>query len=164
MRRNTCYYAAMANLCHSLRRFSIRFLYLLRHSGTVIDKDELMREIWTDTIVEENNLNKNISTLRHILGEKPGEHRFITTMPGKGYKFVSEVKEIDDAEKSEEGSAVAGGLDPDKLQILDYKFQDKNQKPKTEDRLRNFKITLFRRFSFIGCREFCSLFLAANSA
>jgi DNA-binding winged helix-turn-helix (wHTH) protein/TolB-like protein/Tfp pilus assembly protein PilF len=117
-------------------------LYLLRHSGTVIDKDELMREIWADTIVEENNLNKNISTLRHILGERPGEHRFIATVPGKGYKFVCEVIEIDHTEKAEDGSALAGGLNPDKLQISDYQFPDKDQKPKTEDRLRNFKITL----------------------
>jgi DNA-binding winged helix-turn-helix (wHTH) protein/TolB-like protein/Flp pilus assembly protein TadD len=115
-------------------------LYLLRHNGKVIDKDELMREIWTDTIVEENNLNKNISTLRHLLGEKPGEHRFIATVPGKGYKFVAEVKETDDEEKSGEGS---GGLNSDKLQISNFQFQDRNQKPKAEDRLRNFKITLF---------------------
>ncbi|MEO8574712.1 MAG: winged helix-turn-helix domain-containing protein, partial [Pyrinomonadaceae bacterium] len=69
-------------------------LYLVRNSGHVIEKDELMREIWTDTIVEENNLNKNISVLRGVLGEKPGEHRFILTVPGRGYKFVADVKEI----------------------------------------------------------------------
>lgn len=65
--------------------------YLVRNSGKVIEKDELMREIWTDTIVEENNLTQNISILRRVLGEKPGEHRFIVTVPGHGYKFVAEV-------------------------------------------------------------------------
>jgi DNA-binding winged helix-turn-helix (wHTH) protein/TolB-like protein/tetratricopeptide (TPR) repeat protein len=69
-------------------------LYLVENSGKVIEKDELMREIWTDTIVEENNLNKNISVLRRVLGEKPGEHRFIVTVPGHGYKFVAEVTTI----------------------------------------------------------------------
>ena len=69
-------------------------LYLVLNNGKVIDKDELMREIWTDTIVEENNLNKNISVLRRTLGEKPGEHRFIVTVPGQGYKFVAEVRPI----------------------------------------------------------------------
>lgn len=67
--------------------------YLVRHSGRVIDKDELMSEIWTDTIVEENNLTQNISILRRVFGEKPGEHRFIVTVPGHGYKFVAEVHE-----------------------------------------------------------------------
>jgi TolB-like protein/DNA-binding winged helix-turn-helix (wHTH) protein len=65
--------------------------YLVSHAGQVIEKDELMSAIWQDTIVEENNLNKNISTLRRVLGENPSEHRFIATVPGKGYKFVAEV-------------------------------------------------------------------------
>ncbi|HEY8224878.1 MAG TPA: winged helix-turn-helix domain-containing protein [Pyrinomonadaceae bacterium] len=68
-------------------------LYLVCHHGTVIDKDELMSAIWPDTIVEENNLNKNISVLRHVLGENPGENRYIVTVPGKGYKFVASVVE-----------------------------------------------------------------------
>ena len=67
-------------------------LYLIENNGKVIEKDELMSAIWTDTIVEENNLNKNISVLRRVLGEKPGEHRFIVTVPGQGYKFVAPVQ------------------------------------------------------------------------
>lgn len=80
-------------------------LYMVRNSGTIIEKDELMSAIWMDTIVEENNLNKNISTLRRILGEKLGENHFIATIPGKGYKFVAEVHgftEEEIAEKDEE--------------------------------------------------------------
>lgn len=69
-------------------------LYLVRHGGKVIGKDELMREIWTDSIVEENNLNQNISILRRVFGEKPGEQRFIVTVPGHGYRFVPEVRPI----------------------------------------------------------------------
>jgi len=69
-------------------------LYLVRHSGRVIGKDELMREIWTDTVVEENNLSQNISILRRTLGEKPGEGRFIATVPGLGFRFVPEVIEL----------------------------------------------------------------------
>ena len=69
-------------------------LYLVNHNGKVLEKDELMSAIWPDTIVEENNLNKNISVLRQVLGEKPGAHRFIVTVPGKGYKFVADVRTI----------------------------------------------------------------------
>jgi serine/threonine-protein kinase len=67
-------------------------LYLVRNSGKVSGKDELMREIWTDSVVEENNLNQNISILRRIFGEKPGEQRFIVTVAGHGYRFVPEVR------------------------------------------------------------------------
>jgi DNA-binding winged helix-turn-helix (wHTH) protein/TolB-like protein len=73
-------------------------LCLVRNSGRVIGKDELMREIWTDTIVEENNLSQNISILRRTLGERPGEGRFIATVPGLGFRFVPDVVEL-----SEEG-------------------------------------------------------------
>src|SRR5688572_21667577 len=65
--------------------------YLVENAGRVIEKDELMQAVWPDTAVEENNLNQNISTLRKVLGEKRGDHRFIATIPGKGYKFVARV-------------------------------------------------------------------------
>ena len=71
-------------------------LYLVRHRGKVIGKDELMSEIWSDSIVEENNLNQNISILRRVFGEKPGEQRFIVTVAGHGYRFVPEVMTISD--------------------------------------------------------------------
>ena len=72
-------------------------LYLVQNGGRVIDKDELMREVWTDTIVEENNLSQNISILRRVLGEKKNEHRFIVTVPGKGFKFVAEVRALNES-------------------------------------------------------------------
>lgn len=67
--------------------------YLVQNAGKTVPKDELMTAVWPDTIVEENNLNKNISVLRQLLGEKLGEHRFIVTIPGRGYKFVAPVVE-----------------------------------------------------------------------
>jgi DNA-binding winged helix-turn-helix (wHTH) protein/TolB-like protein/Flp pilus assembly protein TadD len=66
-------------------------LYLVQHSGTVLDKDELMRAVWPDTVVEENNLSQSISALRRALGEKPGQHRYIVTVPGRGFRFVAAV-------------------------------------------------------------------------
>jgi len=69
-------------------------LVLVEARGQVVDKDELMRRIWPDTIVEESNLTGYISTLRKALGESPQEHRYIVTVPGRGYSFVAEVKEV----------------------------------------------------------------------
>lgn len=64
-------------------------LYLASNQGRVLEKDELMRAIWPDTTVEENNLNQHVSTLRRVLGEPRGENRYIVTVPGHGYKFVA---------------------------------------------------------------------------
>lgn len=66
--------------------------YLVERAGIVVDKDELMRVVWPDTVVEENNLNQNISLLRRLFGEARGEHRFIVTVPSRGYQFVADVR------------------------------------------------------------------------
>src|SRR5438045_2501400 len=68
-------------------------IFLVSNSGRLVEKDELISAIWPDTVVEENNLNKNISALRRSLGEDRSEHRFIVTVPGRGYKFVADVAE-----------------------------------------------------------------------
>lgn len=99
-------------------------LYLVENNGKVIEKDELMREIWTDTIVEENNLNKNISVLRRVLGEKPGEHRFIVTVPGSSYKFVAQVRLIAGEEKERKGEAEISDLGTG---IADFGLPDENE-------------------------------------
>ncbi len=67
-------------------------LYLVEHHDTVLDKERLMEAVWPDSIVEENNLTQNISTLRRVFGETPGSHRFIVTVPGRGYRFVAQVR------------------------------------------------------------------------
>jgi TolB-like protein/DNA-binding winged helix-turn-helix (wHTH) protein/Tfp pilus assembly protein PilF len=66
-------------------------LVLVENSGRVVAKDELMRLVWPDTVVEENNLNQTISALRKALGEDPDQHRYIVTLPGRGYRFVAPV-------------------------------------------------------------------------
>ncbi len=109
-------------------------LYLVRHSGKLLDKDDLMKSIWPDTVVEENNLTQNISALRRVLGERRDEHRYIVTVPGSGYRFVAEVVTLFDGngreeaknsqwkvEKSEEGvaqSAEGTGTRKNKIRLV----------------------------------------------
>jgi TolB-like protein/DNA-binding winged helix-turn-helix (wHTH) protein len=69
-------------------------LVLVQSNGQVLEKDELMKTLWPDSIVEEANLTVNISTLRKVLGERPGEHQYIVTIPGRGYCFVASVREV----------------------------------------------------------------------
>ena len=70
-------------------------LYLVEHRGEVQSKGTLLREIWPELIVEENNLTQNISTLRQALGETPSENRYIATVARRGYQFVAAVTERD---------------------------------------------------------------------
>jgi TolB-like protein/DNA-binding winged helix-turn-helix (wHTH) protein len=67
-------------------------LYLVEHPNQLIEKQTLMKAIWPNVIVEDNNLNQNISAVRRALGEIPGEHRFVVTVPGRGFRFVPSVK------------------------------------------------------------------------
>jgi Tol biopolymer transport system component/DNA-binding winged helix-turn-helix (wHTH) protein len=67
-------------------------LALVRQSGETVEKDDLMKMIWPDAVVEENNLNQNITALRRSLGDSRHESRYIATISGLGYRFVAEVK------------------------------------------------------------------------
>src|SRR5436305_678033 len=69
-------------------------LALVESRGEILDKEALLNRVWPDTIVEEKNLTINISALRKALGESPQEHRYIVTVPGRGYRFVAEVRDI----------------------------------------------------------------------
>src|SRR5689334_8931681 len=68
-------------------------LALVERHGQVINKDDLMKALWPDTRVEENNITQQISVVRKALGERAGEHRYVVTVPGRGYSFVADVRE-----------------------------------------------------------------------
>jgi TolB-like protein/DNA-binding winged helix-turn-helix (wHTH) protein/Tfp pilus assembly protein PilF len=70
-------------------------LVLVDNRDRVLTKDELLKHLWRDTIVEEGGLTRNISILRKTLGEKPDEHQYVVTLPGRGYQFVAEVREVE---------------------------------------------------------------------
>ena len=76
-------------------------LYMVRHAGTSLSKDELMLAVWPDTVVEENNLSQNVSSLRRALGEKQGENRYIATLPGHGFSFVAAVTPLAGGESAD---------------------------------------------------------------
>ena len=67
--------------------------YLVEHSGRVLDKEMIMEAVWPDCVVEENNLARNISTLRRAFGDSPSSQRYIVTVPGRGYRFAPEVRQ-----------------------------------------------------------------------
>src|SRR6185369_7343272 len=68
---------------------------LIRHSGHLLDKQQLMTEVWPDTFVEDVNLSVNISALRKLLGESENGGHYIDTVPKRGYRFVAKVRELE---------------------------------------------------------------------
>ncbi|HET9448881.1 MAG TPA: winged helix-turn-helix domain-containing protein [Steroidobacteraceae bacterium] len=82
-------------------------VYLVQRAGQTVSKDELLRGVWPNTVVEENNLTQNISALRRAFGEKLGEHRFIVTIPGQGYRFVAAVSPVSRVAEAEPVAAAA---------------------------------------------------------
>lgn len=67
-------------------------VYLIERPGQLADKRSLMQALWPRVVVEEGNLTQTIHSLRRVLGERPGEHRYIATVPGRGYQFVAQVR------------------------------------------------------------------------
>jgi DNA-binding winged helix-turn-helix (wHTH) protein/TolB-like protein/Tfp pilus assembly protein PilF len=66
---------------------------LVRNSGHLVEKDELIKQVWPDSFVEEGNLNRNVSILRKVLGDDSGQP-YIETVPKRGYRFAAVVREI----------------------------------------------------------------------
>ena len=88
-------------------------LYFVEHRGELLDKRALLDAIWPNVVVEENNLNQCISTLRRVLGERPTQHRFLVTEPGRGYRFVASVRVVADEAPGVEKPAIAeSGVEP----------------------------------------------------
>ena len=70
-------------------------LVFVENSGRVLSKEDLMKQVWPDSFVEEANLSHHVFTLRKALGED-SEGRYIETIPRRGYRFVAGVTEMQD--------------------------------------------------------------------
>ncbi|HZM99631.1 MAG TPA: tetratricopeptide repeat protein [Pyrinomonadaceae bacterium] len=71
-------------------------LVLIEERGRTVEKDELLEKVWTGTVVEENNLNQNITALRKSLGDSRQDSQYIATVPGIGYRFVADVRKVEE--------------------------------------------------------------------
>ncbi len=70
-------------------------LYLLENHGTTLSKSQIMQAVWGSSVVEENNLNQAVFSLRRIFGDSKNDSRFIMTVPGRGYCFIAPVNVCD---------------------------------------------------------------------
>jgi predicted ATPase/DNA-binding winged helix-turn-helix (wHTH) protein len=69
------------------RAFDV-LLALVERRERLVRKNELLDLVWPDTVVEENNLQSQVSQLRKLLGPQA-----ISTIPGRGYRFTAAVDE-----------------------------------------------------------------------
>ena len=70
---------------------------LVERRGQLVEKDELLKLVWADTVVEEANVARIVHTLRKVLGEDENGNKFIETVSKKGYRFVASVTESREA-------------------------------------------------------------------
>ena len=94
-------------------------LVLVRNSEQVVLKDDLMKAVWPDSFVEESNLTQNIFVLRKTLSQTVGDHRYIITIPGRGYSFTGKVRVV-----SEEESLVVESHSRTRVVIDEKSFPD----------------------------------------
>jgi TolB-like protein/DNA-binding winged helix-turn-helix (wHTH) protein/Tfp pilus assembly protein PilF len=71
-------------------------LLLVENHGRLVQKDELLKALWPDTVVEEVGLAHNVSQLRKVLGDPADDPKFIETLPKRGYRFIAAVRALDE--------------------------------------------------------------------
>jgi TolB-like protein/DNA-binding winged helix-turn-helix (wHTH) protein len=67
---------------------------LVERSGHLVEKDELIKVVWSDAFVEESNLTNNVYALRKLLGPGENGRSYIETVPKRGYRFTAPVREL----------------------------------------------------------------------
>ncbi|HEY0729621.1 MAG TPA: DPP IV N-terminal domain-containing protein, partial [Pyrinomonadaceae bacterium] len=93
-------------------------LVLVQHASQVVEKEQLLKEVWPDIFVEEGSLSHNIHGLRKALGDDSAEPRYIETIPKRGYRFVAPVK-VSQAEPAQIGFS---GLEDDAVVIEKHTY------------------------------------------
>lgn len=87
-------------------------LALVRRSGRLVGKDELLAAVWPDTFIEEATLAQNVFTVRKALAARPDGGAYIETVPRHGYRFAVDVCEVASVPSAPELAAIAAGLPP----------------------------------------------------
>jgi DNA-binding winged helix-turn-helix (wHTH) protein len=74
---------------------------LIERPGELIAKDALVARAWPDTTVTADNLRVQIAALRRLLRDGSPRHRYIATVPGRGYSFIGAVRTWESIDRPE---------------------------------------------------------------
>ena len=69
---------------------------LIEHRERLVEKQELLRLVWPDVVVDEANLTQHIFTVRKLLGDSSQDARYVLTVSRRGYRFIADVLEVGD--------------------------------------------------------------------
>ena len=94
--------------------------YFVERPGQLIGKEAVHRQIWPDTAVSDDTITQSIKELRQALGDDARTPRFIETVHGRGFRFIAEVRELDEQtpfpsssqSDSDQATAVSARIDP----------------------------------------------------
>lgn len=68
----------------------IRFLEVLaKKPNELVSKEDLLAEIWGDTVVTDDALSQCVSRVRKVLGDDPKQASIIATLPKRGYRLIA---------------------------------------------------------------------------
>lgn len=79
-------------------------IFLLERPGRLVEKDELLNGVWRDSFVTPNALTRIIAQLRRELGDDPKAAQIIETVPTRGYRFIAEVEQWQEADSASSAS------------------------------------------------------------
>jgi TolB-like protein/DNA-binding winged helix-turn-helix (wHTH) protein/tetratricopeptide (TPR) repeat protein len=106
----------------SLRPKSFETLvFLVEHHGRLVSKDELLGGLWAGVVVTEGTLTHCIEEIRRAIGDDPHHPRFIQTIPRVGYRFIAEVRELQEESTEEEV------IEEEEYTALKVGFRDDNE-------------------------------------
>jgi TolB-like protein len=100
-------YAALAPVEIGSRSLAV-LRVLLERPGDLLSRDEIMVAAWPGTVVEDNNLTVQISTLRRVLDQDRAQGGCIQTVAGRGYRFVAPVTRVEPASPPTAGDRGGG--------------------------------------------------------
>ena len=111
--------------------------------GRLLTKDELLKQVWPDTFVEESNLAYHVFVLRRALGDTSGNGLYIETIPKRGYRFTAAVTPV---------SSVAGERpsDPDPAASDQPSMTGERPAPAVERTRRTFSFPGPTRLGLVG--------------
>src|SRR5262245_31323682 len=72
-------------------------VYLIENRDRVVDKDELLEQLWAGTIVTDSALNQIVRKARSLAGDNGDRQAVIRTVQRRGFRFVAVVEEVSDA-------------------------------------------------------------------
>ncbi len=88
--------------------------YLVENPGRLVEKQELLDAVWTDTAVSEGSMTRVIAQLRKALGDVADEPRYLETVPTRGYRFIGDVRRDPTAERGPTGVVRFGTFELDR--------------------------------------------------